>query len=310
MNNTLLYIITVVIWGTTWIAINYQLGDVAVEASITYRFGLAAIVLFVFCYIKKLPVKFSIAQHGIFLAFGVTLFGGNYFFLYLSQEHINSALSSIAFSTLMLANIINARIWYKTEISKQVYLGGALGLFGIVTLFWPQINDVQLSTATFTGLGLALLGVFLASLGNMLSIKNQKDKLPIVQSNAWGMTYGALFMGMTVLIQGNSFTFSYTLTYISSLLYLSIFGSVIAFGCYLSLLNKIGPHKASYSAIMFPAIAVAISTVIEGFVWNSYTISGFICMVIGNIVVLAKPNDKIKQLNPLQIKSQTKILGG
>lgn len=122
----------------------------------------------------------------------------------------------------------------------------------------------------------------------MISIKNQKSSLPIVQSNTWGMTYGAVFMGLIMLIQGKSFTFDFTLSYISSLFYLSIFGSVIAFGCYFSLLNKIGAHKASYSSIMFPAVAVVISTFIEGFVWNSYTITGFICMILGNIVVLTK----------------------
>lgn len=150
MNNTLLYIMTVIIWGSTWIAIHYQLGNVPPEASITYRFALAALVLFVYCYLNKLPLKFSSKQHGIFALFGLTLFSCNYYFLYLAQNHINSALASIAFSTLMLFNIINMRIWYKTKISKQVYVGGALGLLGIVTLFWPQINDVTLSTTTFT----------------------------------------------------------------------------------------------------------------------------------------------------------------
>jgi drug/metabolite transporter (DMT)-like permease len=288
MNNHLLYLITVVVWGSTWIAINYQLGDVAVEASITYRFALAAFILFSFAKIKQLPMRFSLKQHGIFVAFGICLFGLNYLLLYSAQQHINSALTCIAFSTLMIMNIVNARIFYKTKITKQVYFGGAFGLFGIVTLFWPQLTDVTLGTATLIGLGMCLLGTFSASIGNMLSIKNQKNSIPIVAANAWGMLYGALFTGLMVMVQGKQFGFSFEIAYVSSLVYLSLFGSVIAFGCYLTLMTRIGAHKTSYANILFPAIAVLISTFVEDFHWSEYTVIGLIFILLGNLVVLTK----------------------
>lgn len=289
MSNSFLYLITVIIWGSTWIAINYQLGDVAPEASVTYRFALAAVILFAFAYVKRLPLSFSLKQHGLFAAFGVCLFGLNYILLYTAQQHINSALTCIAFSTLMLMNIVNTKIFYKTKITKQVYFGGAFGLLGIVTLFWPQLTDVELGAATFLGLALCLVGTFSASIGNMLSIKNQKNNVPIVQANAWGMLYGAIFTCVVVLMQGKQFSFSFELAYVSSLLYLSLFGSVIAFGCYLTLMTRIGAHKTSYANIIFPAIAVLISTVVEGFVWSEYTVFGLGFVLLGNLVVLSKP---------------------
>jgi drug/metabolite transporter (DMT)-like permease len=288
MSNSILYLLTVLIWGSTWIAINYQLGDVAPEASVSYRFLLAAIILFVFVKVKHLPMLFSLKQHALFAAFGVCLFGMNYLLLYNAQQHINSALSCIAFSTLMLMNIINAKVFFKTHITKQVYFGGAFGLFGIVTLFWPQLTDVHLGAATFLGLGLCLLGTFSASMGNMLSIKNQKNHIPIVQANAWGMLYGAIFTSLAVVVQGKQFTFSFEPAYLTSLVYLSLFGSVIAFGCYLSLMTRIGSHKTSYANIIFPAIAVLISTVVEGFAWSEYTVIGLSFVLLGNIVVLTK----------------------
>lgn len=288
MNNHFLYLLTVVIWGSTWIAINFQLGDVALEASITYRFALAALVLFLFANIKKLPMRFSLKQHGLFAAFGICLFGLNYLLLYSAQQHINSALACIAFSTLMVMNIINARIFYNTKITKQVYVGGAFGLFGIMTLFWPQLTDVTLGEATLLGLAMCLLGTFLASIGNMLSIKNQRNNIPIVAANAWGMLYGAVFTGLAVMIQGKQFSFSFEIAYVSSLIYLSLFGSVIAFGCYLTLMTRIGAHKTSYANILFPAIAVLISTVIEDFHWSEYTVVGLSFILLGNLVVLTK----------------------
>ena len=202
MNNTLLYVITVLIWGTTWIAINYQLGDVPPEASIVYRFGLAAILLFAYCRFKKLSLAFNRKQHLQFLFFGLMLFGCNYYFLYSAQQHINSALTSIAFSMIMFFNVINARIWFQTKITRQTYLGAFLGLMGIVVLFWPQINDTELGTETLLGLSLCFVGTLFASTGNMVSMKNKLMNLPMMQANAWGMFYGSIFM--TILLKSKT----------------------------------------------------------------------------------------------------------
>jgi len=304
MSNSFLYLVTVVIWGSTWIAINYQLGDVAPEASVSYRFTLAAAILFIFATVKRLPLSFSLKQHGLFAAFGICLFGLNYLLLYTAQQHINSALTCIAFSTLMLMNIVNTKIFYNTKITKQIYLGGAFGLLGIVTLFWPQLTDIELGAATFLGLGLCLFGTFSASIGNMLSIKNQQNNVPIVQANAWGMLYGAIFTCLVVVIQGKQFNFSFDVAYLTSLLYLSLFGSVIAFGCYLTLMTRIGAHKTSYANIIFPAIAVLISTVVEGFVWSEFTVIGLSFVLLGNLVVLTTP----QKLSQLFSKSSKKLL--
>jgi len=289
MNNSFLYALTVVIWGTTWIAINYQLGNVAPEVSVVYRFALASGMLFIWAKFRKLPLKFAFKYHLNFLGLGVFLFALNYLLLYNAQQHINSALTATAFSTLMIFNIINARLWYKTPIGKQVYLGASLGLVGIVTLFWPQITDVEFGQATLFGLGLCLIGTVSASMGNMISIKNQQVKLPVLQTNAWAMMYGTLFMTLIALIKGDSFTFDFNFSYISSLIYLSLFGSVIAFGCYLTLMTRIGAHKTSYTNILFPAVAVVISTFVEDFHWSIFTIMGFGCILLGNLVILSKP---------------------
>ena len=125
--------------------------------------------------------------------------------------------------------------------------------------------------------------------------------MPVLPATAWGMFYGSSFMLVLALVQGQTFNFSFTFEYISSLLYLSIFGSVIAFGCYLTLLARIGAHKASYATIMFPAVAVVISSFVEGFIWDSYTFVGLSLMLAGNLVVLAKPkrNNQVKHAAPL-----------
>ena len=288
MNNIFLYIVTVLIWGSTWIAINYQLGDISPAVSLSYRFALAAAILFVFCWQQKIQLNFPIKLHLQFFAFGLTLFGLNYYFLYNAQQHINSALTCIGFSMIMIFNMLNARLCYNTHITKQFYIGAALGLTGIATLFWPQISDISLGQQTLIGLGFCLMGTILASCGNMISIRNQQKHAPVHAANAWGMAYGALSLGLWAFINGDTFSLPINFAYISSLLYLSVFGSVIAFGCYLTLLNNIGAQKTSYANIMFPAIAVLISSFVEDFQWSLFTVIGLTCIFIGNIIVLSK----------------------
>ena len=292
MPNYLLYLLTVLIWGSTWIAINYQLGEVAPQVSIFYRFAFAALILFSYCRFKKYNLTFRYTQHVYLLLFGLCLFSSNYYFLYQAQTLINSALASIIFSTLLLFNIINTRIWFKTNIDKNVYFGGIFGLFGIGTLFWPLINNTELSQSTLLGIFLGLIGVIFASFGNMISVNNAQQKIPLLPATAWGMLYGTVGMLVVILIEGITFSFVFTPHYIGSLLYLSLFGSVFAFTCYLTLITRIGAHKASYANIMFPAVAVIISTLVEGFSWNLYVVVGLTLMVIGNVMVLIKPSTK------------------
>ncbi|MEW6990450.1 DMT family transporter [Colwelliaceae bacterium 6441] len=305
MNNILLYVIIVLIWGSTWIAITFQIGEVAPAVSIVYRFAFAALVLFIYCWMRKVPLNFNVKEHLQLLFFGVALFGTNYYFIYHAQQYINSALTCIACSLILFFNIINARLWFKTAINKQVYIGGLLGIMGISTLFWPQLIDIELGAETLLGFTLCIIGTLFASIGNMLSIKNNKCQLAILPANAWGMFYGSVSMTILAIIQGETFSFSLTVPYVASLLYLSIFGSVIAFGCYLTLLHNIGAHKASYTTIMFPAVAVIISTIVEDFQWSEFTVAGMVFIIFGNIVVLMKP--KKKKFNSKEIALSVKV---
>lgn len=304
MSNLLLYIIVVVIWGSTWIAITFQLGEVAPVVSIIYRFGFAALLLFIFCLLKKVNLTLNRTEHFQVALLGMTLFGSNYYLIYHAQQYINSALTCIACSLILVFNIVNARLFFGTKLTPQIYVGGLLGLIGISLLFWPEVSHLTIDDKAVLGFILCVGGTLLASFGNMISIRNNQIKLPIMPANAWGMLYGALFMTLIALLNGETFSFSFSVTYIGSLLFLSIFGSVIAFGCYLTLLNNIGAHKASYTTIMFPAVAVVISTFVEDFNWNIYAVIGLIFILVGNLVVLGK-KPKIKKQLKKKYSSET-----
>ncbi len=286
MSNWLLYVLTVAVWGTTWLAIEFQLGEVSPEVSVFYRYALAAALLFAWCRWRNLNLSFDRRAHLLFVLLGTLLFSVNYIITYYAQQYITSALTAIAFSTMLWMNIVNARLFFGTRAGASVIAGSALGVAGILLLFLPEVKKISLMDATLYGAGLAVLGAFVASLGNMVSQGAQKIGLPIVQSNAWGMLYGALVTGTIALVQGKDFAIDTSVQYLMSLGYLSIFGSIVGFGTYLTLLGRIGAHKAGYTMVMFPVVAIALSVFFEGLVLTAEMLMGVALVLLGNILIL------------------------
>jgi drug/metabolite transporter (DMT)-like permease len=217
---------------------------------------------------------------------GLLLFCLNYVLTYYAQQYITSALSAIAFSTMLWMNILNARVFFGVRSGYRVLLGSALGIVGITILFLPQIGELSFSDATLYGTSICVAGAYIASLGNMVSQQAQTEGLPIIQSNAWGMFYGAMLTGSIALAQGLEFTFDRSPSYLVSLLYLSIFGSVIAFGAYLTLLGRIGAHRAGYAMVMFPVVALIISFFFEGLQPRPSIFAGIALVIAGNLLIL------------------------
>ena len=288
MSNLLLYAVTVLIWGSTWLAIEFQLGIVEPEVSIVYRYAAASIILFAWCRLRGLGLGFGLVQHGWFLLLGLLLFCLNYILAYRAQIYISSALTAIAFSSIVWMNIINARLFFGTRSSRRVLIGSVLGVAGILILFAPQVRELKLTDTVFLGSLLAIIGALVASLGNMASQSAQRQKLPVVQSNAWGMFYGAVLTALVAAVQRHPFTFDWSVGYVTSLAYLAIFGSIVAFGAYLTLLGRIGAHRAGYAMVMFPVVALILSALFEGLVIDANIILGTTFVLAGNLFVLGK----------------------
>jgi drug/metabolite transporter (DMT)-like permease len=287
-NILFLYGATVIIWGTTWLAIKFQLGSVDPMVSVLYRFIVAALILFLYCKLRGLKMRFRPRDH-IFMALqGLVLFSINYWLIYLAEVHLTSGLVAVIFSSIVFMNMVNGAVLLGSPIRSTVVLGGAIGVLGIVLVFWPQLISFSLSDKSALGLLLSVVSTFMASLGNIISARHQQNNLPVIQTNAYGMAYGAGIIGVLSVASGKTFSFEMTLPYVGSLFYLSLFGTVIAFGCYLKLIGKIGADRAAYATMLFPIIALGISTVYEGYQWAPHNVIGMGVVLIGNWLVLNK----------------------
>lgn len=284
-----LYLATVFIWGSTFFAIKFQLGDVPEMWSIAYRFGLAAFILWLWCLWRKLPLSFNRRQHGWMALQGLFLFCLNYLLIYLATSDLTSGLIAVVFSSIVLMNIFNGAVFFGRPIEIKTLLGALLGIVGIAFVFWPELAGLESNGAAFSGLVLSIAGTYIASLGNMLSSRNQQQHLPVVQSNVFGMAYGAALMAILALAQGLDPVVNTTLSFSLSLLYLSLFGSVLAFGAYLTLVGRIGPAKAAYTMVLFPIVALGISTIFENYHWSWFALIGVCIVALGNLIILLPP---------------------
>jgi drug/metabolite transporter (DMT)-like permease len=292
MKNTLFYLITVLIWGSTWLGIKLQLGVVDPMVSVSYRFALASVLLLSWCSLRKMNMRFTLREHSFMLLQGILLFGFNYLFFYNAELYVTSGLAAVLFSSILVMNILNGALFLGSAIDGKVVFGGTLGLIGMVLVFLPEISDFSFDNQGVRGVALCILATLFASWGNITSARNQKNRLPIIQSNAYGMGYGAFIMFVVALLSGKTFLVEMSVAYLGSLFYLAIFGSIVAFGCYLSLVGTIGADRAAYSTLLFPLVALAISTVCEGYEWSVASLFGVFFIILGNVFILTR-NDQV-----------------
>ncbi len=299
--NFMLFATTVLIWGSTWIAIAVQVGDFPLIVSVFYRFAIAAV-----CFLPVLALTGQLSfpalrHHPFIIAQALCLFSMNFVLLYSAALYIPSGLIAIIFSLSTIYNALNARLFFGESIAPRVLLASLLGLAGLAVIFLPdalgEIGDAAAPSDTFRGVLLAAGGTLLFSWGNMASRRNATHGLPTASTNAWGMAYGALMLIVLIFATATPIMAPPDLTYTLALLYLAIFGSIIGFTTYLLLVVRVGSSRAAYATVLFPIVAITLSALFEGYQITSTTIAGMLLALAGNIVMFSKHKVKHSAAN-------------
>jgi len=288
MKSPLLYATTVLTGGLVWFATKFQLGVVPHEISLIYRLSVAALLLTGFASVLRQPLKFGIGIHLRLALFGALVFGGNFALLYAAIESLTSGLVAIIFSTSVLMNIAFGIVFLGRKIEGVVVIGALLGVCGLGLMFHPDVMQMSSSNVRTLANIQALGATILFSLGNMVSAGLQAERTPALVSTAFAMGYGALLLLVYALVRGRPFLFEMSQGYILSLIYLTIFGSIIGYATYFTLLGRIGPERTAYSTVLVPALALGVSTIFEGFTWSPARLAGAGLILSGNVVILRK----------------------
>ena len=273
-------------WGTTWFAITLQLGVVDPVVSVTYRFTLAAGLLFALGALRGETLVLNRAQH--FAAFGVGLFtfAVDYSFVYWAEERVTSAVVAVVFAAMAFVNLAVFRVAFGMRAPWLSWGASVLGVVGVAMLAWEEITSANMSQRALIGIGLTFAGVFSAAVGNVFARRGELAGAGVIASTGWAMAYGAGLLALFALATGKQWTFEFTWPYVLSLLHLSVVGSVIAFALYYGLARRRGYATASYIAALTPPLAMLISALFEGKSWGLMALAGVALVLSGQVLLL------------------------
>jgi len=291
LSNLSLFISCIAIWGSTWLAITFQLGSVAPEASVFYRFLLASLLLFAFSRVRGMNLAYSRRQHLALAVQGLLMFSVGYVLVYYAEGYVVSGLVAVGYSASPLLNMLGVRLCFGTPMSLRVTIGALLGIAGITIVFWPEFGKMSSDGNVALGALYTALAVIISAAGSVIASRNQKLGLPVWQTMAWGMLYGAMFSLSFTMLAGKKLGFELSVPYALSLLYLAVFGSIFAFAGFLTLIGRIGAARAGYIGVMVPIVALAISAFFEGYAWHAETWIGIAVSLAGNVIILRKAHE-------------------
>jgi drug/metabolite transporter (DMT)-like permease len=264
VSDRFLFWVPTLIWATTWHAILYQLGEVSVLYSVALRFGLASIILFAIARWRGESVAFSPGLHGWLLLTGTAQYGFNYIGTYEAEKHLASGLMAVLFSLMIFSNAIGGALCFGQAITKRFIFCAALGVLGIVLIFWPDIATTRAGPEVLGAVGLGLMAVTFASVGNMMTLRLTRRGTALVPLLAWSMGYGAVVLVLIANLSGVQLKLDLRPSYWLSLVYLSAFGSVVAFLLYFKLAQRQGPGRAALVGMIIPVAALLMSALFEG----------------------------------------------
>ncbi|MCA1175989.1 MULTISPECIES: DMT family transporter [unclassified Pantoea] len=288
--NIMLYLAVVLIWGTTWIAIFLQqeAANTPVLVAVFWRFLLASVLMLVILKLIKRLRPLDKQDHLFCLLQGCCVFGFNFVCFYHAAAWISSGLESVIFSMAVLYNALNSWIFFRQRPPFRLLPAAVLGLGGIVALFWHDIQAAHPAPQLLWGVGLSALGTLGFSFGNMISTRHQRRQRDVLTTNSYAMFYGAIMMAILALLNGDSLAPTFNLQWLGSMSYLAIFGSVLGFGAYFTLVGRIGASQAAYSTLLFPLVALTLSTIYEGYQWHDNAIVGLVMILMGNMVMFVR----------------------
>lgn len=283
---SLAYGLTVLIWGLTWTAIHIQVAYAVVDLSVFYRFVAASAIALVSLAIARRLPRLTLRQHGWLVLQGLMLFSVNFLLIYRAAEHMTSGLLAVLFSLASLFNAFNGWLWLRQKPSARIYPAAALGVLGVALLFW---QDVVQGDATLGSILFAVAGTYWFSCGNLVTIKVRAAGIPLLAGNSWAMLYGALTLGAWCLLNGVHWMVPHASGFWWATLFLAIPGSIVAFATYLIVIRELGAEKAGYATVLFPIVALTVSTWLEGFNWTPSAWIGTALALAGNLILFQKP---------------------
>lgn len=284
------FILVTLIWGSTWIVIKGQLGIVPPSWSVTYRFSVAAIAMFLFALARREKIWIEPKVLAFSALLGFAQFALNFNFVYRAEQHITSGLVAVLFALLIVPNTLLGRLFLRTPLEKRFLAGAGIAIVGVGLMILHEYRaavDVG-AREVLIGTALTLAGVLCASTANVMQGTRVARAQSMVAMIAWAMLFGALADASYAWITTGPPVIEPSAVYLGGVLYLGIVASAVTFPLYFNVIRAVGPGQAAWSSVLIPIIAMGISTLVEGYRWAPLSIAGGLTALVGLVIAVAK----------------------
>lgn len=281
------FALVTLIWGSTWLVIRDQLGLVPSGWSVTYRFLVASVAMFVYASVRRQPLLPDRRAWPAIIAIGLTQFVINFNLVYQAEVYVTSGLVAVVFALLLVPNAIFAWIFLKQGLSRPFLLGSAVAIGGVALLFAHEMHGAAMGAgAVARGIGFTLVAVLAASSANVMQASARLRAVAMPTLVAWCMGVGVIGDGSWAFAQSGPPVFDWRLGYVAGLLYLGLAASALAFTLYYAIIREIGAARAAHSSVLVPVIAMTLSTIFEHYHWSLTAAAGGILAMAGLLLAL------------------------
>ncbi len=256
------YTLICLIWGTTWLAIKFAIFTVPPFLSAGIRFSIASVLILVILKIRKYKYHFDLKQTIFLLLVGLGSFSVPYGLVYWAENRITSGLTATTFAVMPFFAAILSRIFLKTDdLSFWKVFGIVLGFSGLVVIFWGDLRFGSIESAE--GI-IAVVASAFANSAVAVAVKKYGREIDPLFINLLPMALGAVSLLATSFFIESWQAVSFDASTITAILYLAVFGSVVAFTLYFYVLKHISVVLLSMTSFITPVLALTAGAVVLG----------------------------------------------
>jgi drug/metabolite transporter (DMT)-like permease len=243
------------IWGTTWLAIKIGLQDAPPVTSVGARFVLAGLVLYAVAALRRELVPWPQLPWKLVTVYAVCLFGVNYVFTYISEIGLTSGLTAVLFAVMPFCTFILRAAIYREPTPPVVWIGTALAFAGVAI--------ISIDGSTHGSLPYALAALTAATLSAYANVygKTRHDVAPLTVLPPAMLISGIVVFAAGIIAERPQLGVFLVPSSLIAFLYLSLFGSAIAFFLNQWLLQRIDVSALNLAPLIFPLVALVAGAV-------------------------------------------------
>jgi len=277
--------ITCALWSTVWVFIKLGVTDVPPITFAASRLFVALLVLATILTARRATLPRDPRDWLLIGGTGVLLLGVNYALLYWGMQFVSSGLAAVLQALTPVFAMVFAHLLLAHErITPVKVVALAIGIVGISIIFADQLRFS--GWRSVLGGSAVLAGAMFVAFAYVLMKKDARDLDPGIITA--GQMCSALLplTAFALIVEGNPLAIRWTATAAAALLYLALFGSIIATWLNYWLLRRMDATKVLVMALAEPPIAMLLGAAILDETLSARMITGTICILVSVSVVL------------------------